>query len=312
MTACSISPPGDGKDDSFTSGDGAGKSDDPISEGSREGVAVLRVANELTLDQLHRAAGLEQDAAYAIELYRRGPSEWGSGDERTIGTLAELDAIDWIGPEAFAKLLAFAEQRGYLDTPAAFAPTHCQVMPYTRMVAIRDQHLATSGTFSTRQRDTCDATSCSDWHDGSSPLAQWWTVGSTPPGTQHAVPATGTATLETRGFTDWVDLVITSGDLVVRCTDLANHEGWNGPVAGPTTMRCTASVNAGTYESPLGYDDSGQPSAAGPDTILVFNGTLCDDGRFHLISKLGFELDELGTLNNVTNNWNQIAIEGTF
>jgi hypothetical protein len=67
-----------------------------------------------------------------------------------------------------------------------------------------------------------------------------------------------------------------------------------------------------SHESPLGYDGTGQASPAGSDTVLTLNGVLCGDGRFHLVSKLGFELDDYGTLKNVTNNWKQIAIEGHF
>ncbi len=108
-TACANPPmeTEDGRDDQFT--DGKGDTGGVI-EGSPEAVAVLQVANRTSYAELVADAGLSDVAADNIV------------EERAIGlflTLAELDAVPFVGPGVFGKLLAYAYdhhlvvERGY-------------------------------------------------------------------------------------------------------------------------------------------------------------------------------------------------------
>jgi len=99
LVACAA-PPSDGRDDSFLAG---GKTDSGISEGSPEAAGVLAVVNSLNEDQLRDDVGLSDQAASHIAAHG------------TFTTLAELDAVPYVGSIAFKKLLAYARANGYVD-----------------------------------------------------------------------------------------------------------------------------------------------------------------------------------------------------
>jgi hypothetical protein len=102
LVACAATPPAsDGRDDSFLAG---GKTDSGISEGSPEAAGVLAVANSLSEDQLRDDVGLSDQAASHIAAHGA-----------TFDTLAELDAVPYVGSVAFKKLLAYARANGYVD-----------------------------------------------------------------------------------------------------------------------------------------------------------------------------------------------------
>jgi alpha-tubulin suppressor-like RCC1 family protein len=123
----SVIPPGDeGEDDErdepFLSGDH--DAIHGIAEGSPEAAGVLDVAN--TLDPLalreRVPAGvfLKQRAIDAIMLIRLGPDGVaGTGDEGFITTLAELDAVPFVGPVSFNKMLVFATEHDFIAAPSA-------------------------------------------------------------------------------------------------------------------------------------------------------------------------------------------------
>ena len=86
---------GDGPDDTFTSTDG--KTDTAgIAEGSPEALAVLKLANDSSETKLRDDVGLSTNAAHNIATATH-----------TFHTLAELDAVPYVGPIAFHKLLVF-------------------------------------------------------------------------------------------------------------------------------------------------------------------------------------------------------------
>jgi endonuclease/exonuclease/phosphatase family metal-dependent hydrolase len=74
-----------------------------VEEGSAEARAILRVANESSFDELDDDVGLDRRAASAIVDAR---------EDGEIATLAELDAVSFVGASAFEKLLDFAVDRG--------------------------------------------------------------------------------------------------------------------------------------------------------------------------------------------------------
>ncbi len=77
-----------------------------VREGSYEGLALLRVANEATLAQLDDDAGLDARAAKAIFHTRAA-----NGAYRTLGA---LDAVPNVGQAAFDRMLAYARQHNLL------------------------------------------------------------------------------------------------------------------------------------------------------------------------------------------------------
>lgn len=94
--------PEDARDGSFSGkADGFG-----ISEGSPEALGVLRIVNELAEPELREDVGLASRTVAGIVEARAAA---------TIATLVELDAIPYVGPTAFEKLLAFAQDNGYVE-----------------------------------------------------------------------------------------------------------------------------------------------------------------------------------------------------
>jgi phosphatidylserine/phosphatidylglycerophosphate/cardiolipin synthase-like enzyme len=104
-TGCAADDPDieDGESDSFPDG----KADGGLEEGTPEARGVLALVNDrtVTLDELDRSAGLSARVARNIISYRDGAG--GSFD-----TLAELDAVPYVGPATLASLLDYARETG--------------------------------------------------------------------------------------------------------------------------------------------------------------------------------------------------------
>lgn len=110
FTGCAVpaDDPVDGANDTFL---GDGKSDTgAVVDGTPEARAVLRLANSATLDTLDHEVPLDARAAANIIA------------ARPIATLAELDAVSYVGPVAFGNLLEYAQTRTWRDwLPADFS-----------------------------------------------------------------------------------------------------------------------------------------------------------------------------------------------
>jgi hypothetical protein len=104
----------DAIDDSFPDpgkGDGAG-----FAEGSVQALAVLRVVNEADVSVLRGSVHLTTLASTGIVAHRAGADGvLDTIDDDKFDTLAELDAIPYVGPVSFQKLLAYATAQGYLS-----------------------------------------------------------------------------------------------------------------------------------------------------------------------------------------------------
>lgn len=102
----------DGFDDSFVSD---GKEDTGgVREGSPPGLAVLQLANEADVAGL-KLAKLTTTTAQNIVAHRAGgDGQLGTADDDPFDTLAELDAVPYVGPVAFRKLLDRATALGYI------------------------------------------------------------------------------------------------------------------------------------------------------------------------------------------------------
>jgi alpha-tubulin suppressor-like RCC1 family protein len=120
IAGCTDLPDEDGRDDAFLAG---GKSDVfGVEEGSPEALGVLAVANTVAAETLLAAppegAGLATRAIDNLIYVRFGDDETpGTPDDHTIETLAELDAVPFIGPVAFRKLLDFARGHDFVKEP---------------------------------------------------------------------------------------------------------------------------------------------------------------------------------------------------
>lgn len=100
-------------------GDGIDDQDVTISPDSPEARGVLRVANELTFQQLDVDVALPANAARNIVSHR------------VYTTLAALDAVPYVGPTAFTKLLAYARAHGFVVAPSRFASCPGYTQPET-------------------------------------------------------------------------------------------------------------------------------------------------------------------------------------
>jgi alpha-tubulin suppressor-like RCC1 family protein len=114
LAACTSSA-GDARDDRFV---GDGKADGFISEGSPEALGVLAVVNTLSTDELDDVVGLDGRAAINITRHRDGATASASDDD-LFDTLTELDAVSYVGPVAFGKLLDYAKDNGFIVKPTA-------------------------------------------------------------------------------------------------------------------------------------------------------------------------------------------------
>lgn len=91
-----------------------------VVEGSPDALGVLKLVNAASKEILDVDAALDRRAAENIVYYRNGDDgSSGTGDDETFDTLAELDAIPYVGPSAFARLVEYARNNGYVSNGGA-------------------------------------------------------------------------------------------------------------------------------------------------------------------------------------------------
>lgn len=118
VPACAVEPEvEDGVNDAFPSG----KADGGIDEGSPEAAGVLRLVNDTaeTATTLSSGAHVTKRVATNITKHRDGASA-GAADDDPFDTLAELDAIPYVGPSTLNALLARAKALGYVSSASSF------------------------------------------------------------------------------------------------------------------------------------------------------------------------------------------------
>jgi len=111
----------DGENDSFPSG----KADGGIDPDSVEAAGVLALVNEswIDADLLVTDAGIARRAARNIIAHRDGADGTaGTADDNPFDTLAELDAIYYVGPVTLGKLVTYAEDHGFVKRWSNRAP----------------------------------------------------------------------------------------------------------------------------------------------------------------------------------------------
>src|SRR5689334_2676986 len=117
LTACAATDAGDAEDGANDAA--TGKADSPISENSADARLVLGLVNDggVSDAELDNEAGLSTRVAEAIVKYRDGADrEFGTADDNAFDTLAELDAIPYLGPVAMRALLSYAKRTGTSTT----------------------------------------------------------------------------------------------------------------------------------------------------------------------------------------------------
>ncbi|MGE3544980.1 MAG: phospholipase D-like domain-containing protein [Kofleriaceae bacterium] len=117
LSACAETAPDieDGETDEFPTG----KADGGIAEGSPEALGVLALVNDpaTAVAVLDVDAGLSRRVSNNIVGHRQGPdSSDGTSDDDRFDTLAELDAIPYVGPATLNALLDYARQRGLVGS----------------------------------------------------------------------------------------------------------------------------------------------------------------------------------------------------
>lgn len=178
-TSCAVDDV-DGEHDSFIAD---GKQDTGgIAEGSPEALGVLAFVNSATPAQLTSGAGIASNAASAIDAYKLGDDETaGTGDDEAFETLAELDRVPFVGPVAFAKLLAYAESHGFIGTtpPAGDDPFAAEPCPGPALrYETANRPFGSLGFYRivVRERTCTGSSSCTSWQDV--PLASIYPDGS--------------------------------------------------------------------------------------------------------------------------------------
>src|SRR5262245_34981650 len=106
LSACTEAEVEDGETGAFPSG----QADGGFAEGSPEAIGVLRLVNDPTetAASLKSGAGITSRVAGNIVKHLCGADGVaGNGDDDTFDTLAELDAIPYVGPATLAALIDY-------------------------------------------------------------------------------------------------------------------------------------------------------------------------------------------------------------
>jgi len=264
---------GDPIDATFTSADGKADTGG-IAEGTPEAIGVLATANTLSKADLKSKAKLASNAAAAIDAVRIGDDDTqGTADDVQFATLKQLDDVPYVGPVAFAKLLAYAQANGLVPAPSPSPPppppvdpndpfpdTVCADAPATlaqlASLFAPGTSVADLGTYQIdgRQRTCTAVTGCSAW-------TAWTPVFANPTGTTTS-PVLEHTRLRVSGTGIQLELVHQ------LCTASNHYDGeWYGATCtglGGPTVSCP-----GYY-----YVLSEQWGGSG--------GTFCEEGELYL------------------------------
>jgi len=115
-----VAPDEDGENDAFPNG----KSDGGIDPDSVEALGVLALVNEswIDADLLVAEARIGRRAATNIFARRDGADgRFGTPDDNLFDTLAELDAIAYVGPATLDRLVSYAKDHGFVKRWSARA-----------------------------------------------------------------------------------------------------------------------------------------------------------------------------------------------
>lgn len=109
-----------------------------LREGSPEALGVLALLGDAktTLAVLDDDVGLDKRAAANLIAHRDGPDgKRGTADDNAFDTIAEVDAIKWVGESAINALLAYAEAKGFVQRPPDDQSGTFDGVPFTAVQA---------------------------------------------------------------------------------------------------------------------------------------------------------------------------------
>ncbi|MEX1368410.1 MAG: hypothetical protein AB1Z98_35085 [Nannocystaceae bacterium] len=114
-----------GTEDELVLDDRAGSYPAPPAEQTAEAFGMLRVANELSFEQLDDDVPLDVRAANSIFGLRAGADELiGTADDQYVSDIAELDSLYWMGPAMLWRVLEYAVLEGFV--PATVPAASCE------------------------------------------------------------------------------------------------------------------------------------------------------------------------------------------
>jgi hypothetical protein len=305
----------DGRDDSFLAGDGKADTGS-IVEGSPEALAVLQVANEHGAEEMHDH-GVPKRAAQNIVAVRLGDDGIaGTSDDVTFATLAQLDAVPYVGPHAFARLLAYAnELASPMPTNTPLTPpadlwhvASCTPISWSQLVALFPPG-QTSYSFdrqyvtASRRRDACNSiTGCTPWKDDT--VALWVhhddsideTFGlNVPTGAGGALMMNLSTSSPEIGITGYPSsFYLDEWGYIFGCGSVTPTYAGN--------MQCAVSLERWYDGRYMGYASFSRPRNDSAQAKL--EGRVCADGSFH------FTTSVLDDDSNSLQNLAQIAIYG--
>jgi hypothetical protein len=178
--ACTSSDEGDPRDEDVIVD---GKSDAfGLTEGSPDALGILDLVNEADRDMFRLRIGLAENAYTQILKHKAGPDGVnGNADDVAFATLMELDAVPFVGLQAFEKLITYARAHGYVHVTAGdpFDPASC-VGPALTIGEI-DDRLGDLALYQFKMRERkCTTTNgqrtCEDWHEKSNASLSWATA----------------------------------------------------------------------------------------------------------------------------------------
>ena len=207
-----------------------GKADAPgVAADSPEACAILKLASEADLAVLDDDVTLNAKAAARIVAARAGDDgEPGTPDDEGFATLAALDAVKYVGPAAFQRLLA------YVTDHAEWA---CGQVPL-QLLAINDFHGALEPPTGSGGKITTAAA-----------------AGTTPPTTVDAGGAEYLAThLRTLAAKVPHTLVVAAGDLV-GATPLLSSAFHDEPTVEALNLMALTITAVGNHEFDEGLDE---------------------------------------------------------
>ncbi|NVB81328.1 MAG: hypothetical protein HOV81_23230 [Kofleriaceae bacterium] len=139
LGACTDVEVEDGENDAF----GSGKADGGIEEGSPEAIGVLRLVNDPaeTAASLKAGAGITSRVSGNIVKHRDGADgASGTADDDRFDTLAELDAIPYVGPATLNALIELARDKGYVGGTAKLD------VFFSPVASVNDSHMSRIAT----------------------------------------------------------------------------------------------------------------------------------------------------------------------
>ena len=106
----------------YSDGDGANHIEEnrfSLVDGTPDAVGVLAFVNDeaTSVNTLDIDAKLDIRAARGIIHHRNGPDGvYGTRDDELFKTIAQLDAVKWVGGRAIGRLVAFSQNRGWVPS----------------------------------------------------------------------------------------------------------------------------------------------------------------------------------------------------